>query len=117
MDFTLTFIKVFMLAMGMAMPLLGTMAIVVIGLGAVVGRKEGWSIYDSTYWAFVTATTVGYGDMRPKAKLSRFLAIMIAFIGLMFTGIMVSIAVASTTHSFEKHTDVKQVQKVLNSID
>lgn len=117
MEFTLTFIKIFFVAMSLAYPLLASMALVVILMGAVAGRREGWAFFDSIYWAFITATTVGFGDIRPKAKLSRFLAVMIAFVGLVFTGIMVSIAVAATTHAFEKHVDVEQVQKVLEAIN
>mgnify|MGYP000630960902 CR=1 FL=1 len=117
MDFTLTFIKIFFVTMGMALPLLASMAIMVILMGAIAGRREGWTFFDATYWAFITATTVGFGDIRPMNKLSRFLAVMIAFVGLVFTGIMVSIAVASTTYAFEKHTDIKQIKEVLEAID
>lgn len=117
MEFTLTFIKLFVVTIGLAMPLLLAMALLVIVMAVIVGRREGWGVFDSIYWAFITATTVGFGDIHPESRLSRCLAVAIAFVGLIFTGIMVSIAVASTTHAFEKHMDMDRVQKVLEAID
>ena len=79
-----------------------------LGLGAIIsiisigiGRTEGWSISDSLYFGFITATTVGYGDMRPTLVASKFLAIILAIMGVIFTGIIVAIAVevASRIHA------------------
>ena len=48
-------------------------------LGLVIGRMEGWSRGDALYHAFINATTVGYGDLRPSKPLGKLLAIVIAF--------------------------------------
>lgn len=59
---------------------------VVIILGSVMylieGGKNGFnSIPESIYWAIVTITTVGYGDIAPTTPLGKFFASVIMFIG------------------------------------
>jgi voltage-gated potassium channel len=66
-------------------------------LGQAVGRQEGWSRFDSFYWSFITATTVGYGDVRPVKRKSKVVAIIIAFLGLTLSGIVIAIAVQAAT--------------------
>jgi voltage-gated potassium channel len=65
--------------------MLMVLALVII-LGSVMylieGRKNGFaSIPDSIYWAVVTITTVGYGDISPVTPLGKFVASLIMFIG------------------------------------
>ena len=49
---------------------------VVLLLGGIgMGRLEGWSLTDSAYYAFVTASTIGYGDLSPVTRLGRLLGI------------------------------------------
>jgi voltage-gated potassium channel len=62
-----------------------------------VGRQEGWSRFDSFYWSFITATTVGYGDLRPVKRKSKVVAIIIAFLGLTLSGIVIAVAVQAAT--------------------
>jgi len=95
---TITFLKEFGAGLLVAFPLLLTLAIAITLLGQAVGKKEAWSRFDSFYWSFITATTVGYGDIRPTNRGSRALAIFIAFLGLILTGIVIAIAV----HAGEK---------------
>lgn len=48
------------------------------------GGMEGSSFYDipsSIYWAIVTMTTVGYGDIAPVTSLGRFLSAVVMLLG------------------------------------
>jgi voltage-gated potassium channel len=58
----------------------------VIILGSIMylveGRENGFSsIPESVYWAIVTITTVGYGDISPVTPLGIFIASIMMFIG------------------------------------
>lgn len=44
-----------------------------------------------TYWAIITMTTVGYGDMVPRTPQGRLIAVLCALIGVLFTGLSVPI--------------------------
>jgi len=84
MQFTFDFIRIFSLGLYYAAPLLVTLALIIAVLGHFLGSLEGWSKFDALYQAFVTATTVGYGDVHPRRKGSKLLAIAIAFVGIIF---------------------------------
>ena len=43
--------------------------------------KGAGGIFDATYWAVVTITTVGYGDIVPSSKLGKKFALMIILSG------------------------------------
>ena len=73
---------------------------VITAIGQVVGKKERWSAFDSFYRSFITATTVGYGDLRPTAKASKVYAIVIGFLGLILTGIPIAVAVYASHPGF-----------------
>ena len=105
-----------MFAIGLfyAVPLLATLALIIVLLGHVLGRLEGWSNFDALYHAFIAATTLGYGDFHPRGKRSKLLAIAITFVGIIFTGIMVAIALHSATHAFEETHDVSKIVEQVN---
>jgi voltage-gated potassium channel len=94
---TITFVKEFGTGLWLTFPLLFSLAAVITVLGQLIGKKEGWPRLDSFYWSFITATTVGYGDLRPTKNLSRMIAILIAFLGLLLSGIIIAIAVRAGT--------------------
>jgi ion channel len=65
---------------------------------------------------FITAFPVGYGDIRPLTRISRVLAIVIAWTGVMFTGVIVAVTVAVTTDTVKKHYDPDVLQAELQQI-
>ena len=63
-----------------------TVTIIVVIVGAIMYLVEGpehgfTSIPSSVYWAVVTLTTVGYGDISPQTPLGRFLAVLVMLMG------------------------------------
>ena len=78
-------------------PILSALLGLMITLGLVVGLREGWSIQESLYFAFVSGLTIGYGDLAPKTLLSRTLAILIGVCGVLFTALLAALAVQALT--------------------
>jgi hypothetical protein len=64
-------------------PILSVLLATMVGLGAIVGRIEGWPLMDSIYFAFVSGLTIGYGDLAPKTGLARALAVCIGICGVL----------------------------------
>jgi voltage-gated potassium channel len=101
-------IHLFLWSIYLVAPLLTLLGILIILLGQIVCSIEKWRKFDGLYWSFITATTVGYGDIRPLRKLSKILSVVIALVGLMFTGIVIAVTLSTATVALEKHGD-KQV--------
>ena len=107
---TITFLKEFGLGLWLSLPLTLSLTTTVALLGLVVGRKEGWSRFDSVYWSFITATTVGYGDIRPVKRASRIIAVVIALLGLTLTGILIAVGVHAATLALAAHDALEKVR-------
>ena len=99
---TIVFLRDFVLGLWVMFPLLFSLLVAISWLGLIVGRREGWSRLDSIYWSFVTATTLGYGDLRPAKSSSKLIAILIAFLGLILTGIVIAAAVQATNTALKQ---------------
>ena len=100
MRFTLEFLHIFYLDLFHAAPLLACLLGLILTVGYIIGRIEGWSLSDSLYHAFINATTVGYGDFRPVNKRAKFLAVILAIIGLIFTGMVVAMALHAANYAY-----------------
>ena len=117
MDFTFEFIQLFFIAVWYAAPLIILLVGVIVILGHLIGIREGWSRADSVYYAFITATTVGYGDFRPKKRLSKHLAIAISLVGLVLTGIIVALALHAAGEAFKGSPGYQQMVDELQQIE
>lgn len=74
-------------------PIFSSLLILIMLLGILIGIREGWTIGNSLYFAFITGFTIGYGDITPTHPLTKILAVVLAAVGFLFTGILVGIAV------------------------
>jgi len=109
MEFTLRFMRVFFIELYYAAPVLMLLVLLISAIGYVIGRKEGWSRLDAFYHAFINATTVGYGDLRPTKNLSKILAVSNALVGLVFTGIVVAIGLHAADYAFNSVYDTSNL--------
>jgi voltage-gated potassium channel len=115
MDFTITFIKGFFWGVYLTSPILIGMIALIVLLGLIVGRIESWSKFNSIYWSFITALTVGYGDIKPSSKVSKIISVCVGCFGIMLGGILVAITLQATTHAFELHADPQVLETMKGS--
>jgi len=116
MKFTFDFLRLFFYGLSLVSPILLSLMLFIIWLGQRVGKREKWSRFDALYWSFITASTVGYGDLRPATRMSKVLSLVIAFTGLIFTGIIVAIALQSATEAFKLHQNVDALKKTVETM-
>ena len=74
-------------------PILSGLVGVQLALGVLVSFLERWPVGDAVYFTFVTGLTIGYGDLVPRRFLSRLIAIVIGFIGVLLTALLAAVAV------------------------
>lgn len=106
MELAFQFMYLFGIGIFYALPILIFFCLCIVAMGLLIGKKEGWSKIDAIYYAFITATTVGYGDFHPQQTFSKFTAIGIALVGLLMTGIIVAIGVKAGHIAFKSIYDV-----------
>jgi hypothetical protein len=82
-------------------PILSGVLGLIIVLGVVIGLREGWSIPESIYFAFITGLTIGYGDFVPHFMLTRVMTIVIGLCGFLLTALLAAVAVKALTEATE----------------
>ena len=86
------YIRLFWGCMSHILVILAVLCLLITGLGVVFGVVEGRSLTDSVYFAFVTAFTIGYGDIVPTTAAGKVLAVVLSILGMVFLGIVVAIS-------------------------
>ncbi|MCF0206940.1 MAG: ion transporter, partial [Bacteroidales bacterium] len=83
--------------------------ILVISIGTVMYMIEGAqedsafnNIFTSIYWAIVTMTTVGYGDITPTTPFGRFLSAFVMLLGYTIIAVPTGIVSATMTKNIKK---------------
>lgn len=70
----------------------------------VEGVEEFDSIPDGIYWAIVTMTTVGYGDLVPKTTLGKFVSAILILVGYSLIIVPTGFVSAELVHSAHMST-------------
>ena len=68
--------------------------------GIAIHFVEGMSFFDGIWWSFVTATTVGYGDISPATPAGRVIAALLMITGI---GLIGSLTSTLTALFFQRH--------------
>lgn len=98
---------------------IGAVLILVTILGALMYMIEGnggggfTSIPTSIYWAIVTLTTVGYGDIAPVTNLGQFISVLVMLLGYGIIAVPTGIVSAEMANSKNKEREAES--KVITS--
>jgi voltage-gated potassium channel len=68
-------------------------AVIIVVAGFAVARLDRRPVEEALYLAFITAFTVGFGDIAPRSRGARAVTVVLAFLGLILVGILVAVAV------------------------
>lgn len=90
-------ISIFLLTVASFVVFLGTLMYVIEG-----GGKGFTSIPQSIYWAIVTVTTVGYGDMIPYTVLGKFISSIAMILGYVIIAVPTGIITVEMSKSIMK---------------
>ncbi len=83
---------------------LALFALIVIN-GWAISYVEKLPFGDALYFAFITGLTIGYGDIVVKTPVGRILAVLIGFIGVLFSGLVVAAALRAIGEALKKSTN------------
>jgi voltage-gated potassium channel len=93
--------------------------IVVIVSGSVealVDTQDFHSTWDGIWWAVVTVTTVGYGDVYPKSVEGRIIAMVVMFVGIGFLSVLTA-SIASLFVKSDRGSELDEVTDALKRIE
>ncbi|RYF91113.1 MAG: ion transporter [Chitinophagaceae bacterium] len=96
-------ISIFMLVVLTLVVIMGSVMYLVEG-----GRNGFESIADSIYWAIVTITTVGYGDISPVTPLGKFVASTIMLMGYAIIAVPTGIVTTEMALAMRNKQQVNQ---------
>ncbi|MFN3325992.1 MAG: potassium channel family protein [Bryobacteraceae bacterium] len=83
------------------------------GLLIIEPKAVDGQFSNGLWWAIVTATTVGYGDIAPTTPLARLLGLLV-----MITGIgLISTVAASVTAYFVEHDEGPDLRAIAARLD
>jgi len=91
-------------------------AVVVAGAAqSAVDAGEYGSLWDGVWWAVVTVTTVGYGDLYPKTVQGRLIGIVLMFVGIGFLSLLTA-SIASRFVKQERSDEHVEMMEALRRL-
>jgi len=98
-----TFFRIFLKVIYVLRKIVATLFLFVILMGVLLAYIEGLGIWEGIYFSFVTAFTLGYGDIAPHTPLGMFIcSILLPLAGMLLTGIMVAAAIKAIEWGMKK---------------
>jgi len=99
--------------------LFSTVIMVILGaIGIFISEEKVNNIGDALWWAIVTTTTVGYGDISPSSTAGRIIAIVLMLIGIGTIGMLTG-SIATYFISDKKNNDdvLDLIHKKINNLE
>jgi voltage-gated potassium channel len=73
----------------------------VVGGAFLIAHLEQLPFSHALYFSFITGLTVGYGDIAPITPFGRLTSVLLAVVGILFTGMVVAVAVRASQQAWK----------------
>jgi voltage-gated potassium channel len=95
-----------------------TVAVVVVAGAAesIFASGEFHSLWDGVWWAIVTITTVGYGDIYPTTTASRLIGIVVMIVGIAAASVLTA-TIASRFVRDEREGETTEILEALHRLE
>lgn len=108
-----TFFGIFLRIIYVVRKVLLTLIVFIFIMGVLLSIVEGLSLMDGIYFAFVSALTVGYGDIVPHTIIGRTIAVfLLPITGMLITGIMVAAAINAIDKGLKKEASMRGKEEI-----
>lgn len=79
-------------------------------INPTTGQETFHSFFDALYWATVTLTTVGYGDLCPVTSIGRVVSMLSALFGVAIIALPSGVITASYLDELREYRQVKEIE-------
>ena len=108
-DFIL-FVRQFVRMLHFVRGVLLTMLLMLLVLSLITFKVDNISLTDAVYFVFITALTIGYGDITPESGITQITSIVAGFIGVVFVGLIVAISTRALKLAVEEEERLRKVK-------
>ncbi len=79
-----------------------TLLLFLLALALIISLIDDISLADALYLVFITALTVGYGDLTPSSGATRIACVLAGFVGVIFVGLVVAASTRALREAYEE---------------
>ena len=87
---------------------IGSLVLMIVFAGFAFSKAEGIKLGDAIYFAFITALSVGYGDITPQLTVGKMVSVGIGLMGVLLVGITAAVATRALADTAKRHMPTKQ---------
>jgi CRP-like cAMP-binding protein len=91
-------------------------ALILHSLASVYGAVENVDYLDSLYWAVLTVTSVGYGDVVPSTSWGKIYTIFAMICGILLISSMTAFATSVLTQKDKLREDIDEKKSLMNAM-
>ena len=79
-----------------------SLVLIMLAFAIVTAQVDDIPLTDAIYLVFITALTVGYGDITPSSGVTQTIGVLCGLVGVIFVGLLVAVSVRALELAVEE---------------